>query len=88
MTHKVGSMGQVVIPKAIRNRIGIEPGDEVTFRLDGKEVRIRRVLDDPGVRRREVKALRGTLADTSSGGTDELLKERRMERERKAQRQA
>ncbi|HET6570923.1 MAG TPA: AbrB/MazE/SpoVT family DNA-binding domain-containing protein [Solirubrobacterales bacterium] len=36
MTHKVGAKGQVVIPKAIRDQIGIEPGDEVVFELDGK----------------------------------------------------
>lgn len=29
MTYRVGPKGQVVIPKAIRARLGIEPGDEV-----------------------------------------------------------
>jgi AbrB family looped-hinge helix DNA binding protein len=37
MTHKVGIKGQVVIPKAIREEIGINPGDEVAFQPDGKE---------------------------------------------------
>jgi len=89
MTHKVGIKGQVVIPKAIRDQIGIEPGDEVTFKPDGQEVRIRRIADDPTARAREVKALRGSWADSPGGGTDELLRERRAEREaeeRKAQR--
>lgn len=81
MTHKVGTKGQVVIPKAIRDQIGIEPGDEVTFKPDGQEVRIRRTADDPIARAREVKALRGSWADSSGGGTDELLRERREERE-------
>jgi AbrB family looped-hinge helix DNA binding protein len=36
MTHKVGVKGQVVIPKAIRDRIGIRPGDEVAFDSDGE----------------------------------------------------
>lgn len=88
MTHKVGVKGQVVIPKAIRDQIGIEPGDEVTFEPDGQEVRVRRVMDEPGARSREIKALRGALAG-GAGGTDDLLKERREEREaeeRKAQR--
>jgi antitoxin PrlF len=88
MTHKVGLKGQVVIPKAIRDEIGIKPGDEVTFQPDGAEVRVRRVNDDPGQRARDIKALRGIWADTG-GGTDELLEERRREREleeRKAQR--
>lgn len=30
MTHKVGAKGQVVVPKRIRERLGILPGDEVT----------------------------------------------------------
>lgn len=32
--HKVGPKGQVVIPKALRNQLGLEPGDEVVFTLD------------------------------------------------------
>jgi AbrB family looped-hinge helix DNA binding protein len=89
MTHKVGTKGQVVIPKSIRDEIGIKPGDEVTFEPDGAEVRVRRVDDDPAQRARDVKALRGIWADTAGGGTDDLLEERRKEREleeRKAQR--
>jgi AbrB family looped-hinge helix DNA binding protein len=88
MTHKVGTKGQVVIPKAIREEIGIEPGDEVAFEADGLEVRIRRAADEPRVRALEIKALRGTWADTP-GGTNELMEGRRREREleeRKAQR--
>lgn len=88
MTHKVGTKGQVVIPKAIRDQIGIEPGDEVTFEPDGRDVRVRRVADDPEARARDVKALRGIWAG-SGGGTDDLVEERRAEREleeRKAER--
>lgn len=89
MTHKVGIKGQVVIPKAIRDQIGIVPGDEVTFEPDGKDVRVRRVVDDPKARAREIRTLRGLWTDTPGGGTEGLLEERRKEREleeRKAQR--
>jgi AbrB family looped-hinge helix DNA binding protein len=82
MTHKVGIKSQVVIPKAIREEIGIEPGDEVAFEADG-------AADEPEARAREIKALRGIWADTTGAGADELLEERHREREleeRKAQR--
>ena len=89
MTHRVGTKGQVVIPKAIREEIGIEPGDEVAFEADGLDVRIRRAADEPRARALEIEALRGIWADTPGGGTDALMEERRREREleeRKAQR--
>lgn len=40
MTHKVGAKGQVVIPKELRDELGIAPGDEVTFRREGDHVAI------------------------------------------------
>ena len=40
MTSKVGPKGQVVIPKAMRERVGLRPGDEVTFELEGRGVRV------------------------------------------------
>jgi antitoxin PrlF len=87
MTHKVGIKGQVVIPKAIRDAIGIKPGDEVTFEPNGSEVKVRRVEDEPERRADEIRTLRGIWVD--GGGTKDLLEERRREREteeRKAQR--
>lgn len=76
-----------MIPKPIRDRLGIEPGDEVVFDVDGADVRVRRREDEEDARRARIDALRGMLAD--GAGTDELLDERREERkleERKAAR--
>lgn len=42
MTHRIGAKGQVVVPKAIRERIGLEPGDAVEFELRGDEVLLSR----------------------------------------------
>jgi AbrB family looped-hinge helix DNA binding protein len=80
MTHKVGAKGQVVIPKAIRDQIGIRPGDEVAFDSDDREVRIRRVEDVEANRVDRIKALRGTWSGESAA-TNALLAERRKERE-------
>lgn len=82
MTHKVGAKGQVVIPKSIRLRLGIEPGDRVVIEPEGTDVRIRLLADDAAQRAAAVKALRGAWADAPASGTDELLAERRDERRR------
>ena len=37
---RVMSKGQVTIPKKIRKILNIEPGDRVTFIVDGKNVRV------------------------------------------------
>ena len=86
----MGIKGQVVIPKAIREETGIHPGDAVAFERDGTEVTIRRAADEPQAREHGIKALRGAWAGAPGVGTDDLLAERRREREleeRKAQRQ-
>ena len=41
MTHRVGRKGQVVIPKDLRDDLGIEPGDEVSFWREGDHVAVR-----------------------------------------------
>src|SRR5271157_982962 len=54
MTSRVGPKGQVVIPKSMRDHLGIAPGDKVDFFLDGGGVRVEPV--------REQTSLRGSLA--------------------------
>ena len=39
-TSRVSRKGQVVIPKEIRERLGIKPGDMVIFRVDSGRVYI------------------------------------------------
>jgi AbrB family looped-hinge helix DNA binding protein len=43
MTHRVGPKGQVVIPKDLRDELGIEPGDEVNFWRHEDHVAVRPV---------------------------------------------
>jgi antitoxin PrlF len=40
MTQRVGAKGQVVIPKELRDELGLVPGSEVDFERDGEAVRI------------------------------------------------
>jgi len=67
---RVTSKGQVTIPQRIRDELGIQPGAEVDFEVEGQSVRITKVSDsDRG--RRIVDRLRG--AATSSMTTDEIM---------------
>ncbi len=52
MTHRVGAKGQVVIPKDLRDELGIEPGDEVDFWLHDDHVAVRPASDSPALRGR------------------------------------
>lgn len=70
MTHRVGSKGQVVIPKEIRDRLRIVPGDEVEFTADDNAVQMR--IARGGV------SLRGQFAGL--GLTKELEADHRAER--------
>lgn len=72
MTYRVGPKGQVVIPKALRDRLGILTGDEVEFAIDGDAVRLEPIRDRP--------SLRSSLAGL--GLTAELEAEHRAELER------
>ncbi|MGO8917710.1 MAG: AbrB/MazE/SpoVT family DNA-binding domain-containing protein [Stellaceae bacterium] len=47
---RLGVKGQVVVPKPVRDALGLKPGDELAFVIHGREVRIipaRAQGDDP-----------------------------------------
>ena len=46
----VGPKGQVVIPKAMRDQLGIAPGDEVDFSLEDDAVRVEPRRGRPSLR--------------------------------------
>ena len=69
MAQKVGPKGQVVIPKKLRDELGIEPGDEVVVSLSESGVLIQSV--------HKTQSLRGMFA--GSGMLKILMDDRRKE---------
>lgn len=69
MTSRIGAKGQVVIPKDIRDRAGLQPGAEVEVELLDGEIRISA--------RRNVTSMGGRFA--GSGMAARLLDDRARE---------
>lgn len=76
VTHRVGPKGQVVIPKELRDELGIQPGDEVSFWRHGDHVAVR-----PASQR---QPLRGRFRGSSL--VDDLAVERAADRIRESAR--
>jgi len=45
VTAKLSSKGQLTVPKAVRDALGIERGDEVVFRVEGHRAVLARTPD-------------------------------------------
>lgn len=75
---RVSTKGQVTIPKPLRDRIGIRPGSEVDFGIEGDAITLRRAKarGRPGPSRGErlVEAIRGTATRNRDLSTDEIMK--------------
>jgi AbrB family looped-hinge helix DNA binding protein len=76
---KLSSKGQLVIPAAFREELGMETGTRIAMRIEGSRI----VLDPQSLaaKLRLVDELCGITAGGPSM-TDSLLEERRRERER------
>jgi AbrB family looped-hinge helix DNA binding protein len=82
MTYRVGPKGQVVLPKAIRDRHGIQPGDLVEVEdLDG-EIVVRKAMTPAEI----ADQLLGSLPPSDLDPLEELAKERRIDRQREDRR--
>jgi AbrB family looped-hinge helix DNA binding protein len=68
----VTSKGQVTIPIAMREQLGILPNTRVEFRLRGQEIVLRKVESDRRRGREIVGRLRGK--GSSKLSTDEILR--------------
>lgn len=68
---RITEKGQVTIPVEVRRRLGLSPGDEVEFVLDGNGARVVRAEIVPSRGQRLVERLRGKAETTMS--TDEIM---------------
>ena len=77
LTVRTLGKGQVVIPKLVRERLGIAIGSRLLLRVEGGKIVLKPLPDDP------IQALHGILKG-SGPSTKDLLKWRREERAREA----
>ncbi len=42
MTSKITSKGQVTLPKAVREQLGLKAGDSIVYEVEGNTVRVRK----------------------------------------------
>jgi len=68
---RMTSKGQVTIPQAIRERLGLLPNCEVTFEIDGDSVRLRKSRTIRGRGQALVARLRGR--GTTRLTTDQIM---------------
>jgi len=68
---RLTSKSQVTIPKEIREKAGLHPGDDVEFRVVDGEVRITRAPGGPIRGARAVQAMRGRA--TVKMTTEEIM---------------
>lgn len=80
MTYKVGAKGQVVLPKELRERHGIQPGDEVVFDERDDDIVVRRASSKADI----VRDLLGSLGPSDVDPLAVLMDEKRRDREREA----
>ena len=69
---KITTKGQVTIPKEVRERLGLRPGDELEFVEEDGVFCLRKRID-PEV----FKKYRGYLKEWAGQGSDDLVREMR-----------
>ena len=79
MLSKISVRWQTVIPREIREELGIEPDGFLDWEIREGVIHVYPVPADP------LRASLGMLRDELPGGTAELLEERRREREKEVE---
>lgn len=74
LTSKLSSKGQVTIPKEVREKVGLHPGDVVVYDVGKDTITIRRVK--PPLDKAYYKLLDETLRDWLDPSDDGLIRGR------------
>jgi AbrB family looped-hinge helix DNA binding protein len=72
---KTHAKGQIIVPKEIRDKLGIKPGSSVSIRLVKDHAEIRPLPDDP------IEFLTGVFSDHPGSLAADLLEERKKDNE-------
>ena len=70
---RITSKGQITIPREIRQRLGVGPGDEVVFVEDRDGIHLRRFIPDSAFAKWS-----GYLKEYAGRSSDELVAEMRV----------
>ncbi len=69
---KITSKGQITLPKQVRDNLGLRPGDELEFVLDGTSYRLQKVING-----NPFTKWRGYLKELEGQDVDEMIEEMR-----------
>ena len=72
---KTHAKGQIIMPKEIRDKLGIKPGKALSIKLVDDHIEVKPLPDDP------IEFLTGIFADQPASMATELLKERKKDDE-------
>jgi AbrB family looped-hinge helix DNA binding protein len=67
---KTYAKGQIIIPKKLRDALGIRPGKRLSLKLVNDHMEVRPLPDDP------IEHLTGIFKDVPQSMADDLLRER------------
>lgn len=78
---KINANGRIVLPAAMRNAIGVKPGDEILLRVEDGEICVYTMANAI----RQAQELIRPYAKGKGSMVDELIRERRREARREMQ---